>query len=169
MSTLKERMHEALNESGKNQSELAHACGVKPPSVNDWFSGKTLSLKAATAHRAAAFLGVNPLWLSEGRGPKRPGEPVEIQPAEEIDFRSLQLDALRQAVHAMAREFNVTPEELISGNWGDSRQQGRLDLVVENREEPPQLPGNSRHWKPSDGADRRVKERRAAGNRRAAK
>jgi len=71
MGTLKERIADALSESGKTQTDLAAACGVKPPSVNDWLSGKTKSLKASTAQRAAAFLKVNMLWLTEGRGPKR--------------------------------------------------------------------------------------------------
>jgi hypothetical protein len=34
-------------------------------------SGDTKSLKAATAIRAAQFLKVNQLWLTEGKGPKR--------------------------------------------------------------------------------------------------
>ena len=71
MSTLAERMSEALKESGMTQRELARACGVSPASVNNWLSGQTKSLKAATAHRAAEALKVSALWLSEGIGPKQ--------------------------------------------------------------------------------------------------
>lgn len=169
MTLLKDRMHEALTESGKTQTDLAKACGVSSPSVNDWLSGKTKSLKAATAHRAAAFLGVSALWLSEGRGPKRSGDVVPAEPAmPEIDVRTLKLDALRQAVHAMAREFGVTPEDLVSGDWGEDRQK-RLDLVISDSSEPPSLPTNARHWAIDGKEDRRAGERRSRGNRRAEK
>lgn len=69
MSTLAERVRIALDYSGQKKADLASACGIKPPSVSGWLSGDTKSLKASTAVRAAAFLGVNVLWLTEGRGP----------------------------------------------------------------------------------------------------
>lgn len=71
MSTLAERIKEAMNESGAIAADLARACGIRPPSVSAWLSGETKTLKAATAMRAAEFLGVNQLWLTEGKGPKR--------------------------------------------------------------------------------------------------
>ena len=72
MKMLSERMALALARAGKKQTELAAACKIKPASVNDWLSGKTKSLRSATAHRAAAFLGVSFLWLTEGTGPMYP-------------------------------------------------------------------------------------------------
>lgn len=72
MTTLSERMKEALEGSGASPADLARACQVKPPSVSNWLSGETKSLKASTAIRAAEFLGVSQLWLTEGRGPKLP-------------------------------------------------------------------------------------------------
>lgn len=74
MTTLSERMKEALDEAGVSPADLARACQVKPPSVSNWLSGETKSLKASTAIRASDFLGVNQLWLTEGRGPKRPAD-----------------------------------------------------------------------------------------------
>lgn len=71
MSTLAKRVLQALQESGHSQVDLAKACAIKPASVHDWTSGKTKSLKASTAQRAAAFLGVSISWLTEGRGPMR--------------------------------------------------------------------------------------------------
>ncbi len=70
MGTLAKRVLQAMQDKGCTASELARAAGVKPPSVSDWLSGKTKTLKSNTALRAAAFLGVEPLWLSEGKGPK---------------------------------------------------------------------------------------------------
>lgn len=68
MITLAKRMQEALDHSGKRPADLARACNVSPPSVSNWLSGETKSLKSATAIRAANFLGVSQLWLTEGRG-----------------------------------------------------------------------------------------------------
>lgn len=85
METLAERLRYALNETGRKQAELVAACGVKAASVSDWLSGKTKSLKAVTAQRAAAFLGVSLLWLTEGRGPvwvKDAGRVATPQPME---------------------------------------------------------------------------------------
>ena len=70
MTTLAHRIKEAMDEKPCTVSELARACGIKPPSVSDWLNGKTQSLKAGTAYKAAVFLGVNQLWLTEGRGRK---------------------------------------------------------------------------------------------------
>lgn len=70
MNTLADRLKSAMNESGVRQLDLARACGISAPSVNNWLSGKTRALKGVTLHKAAALLGVNELWLAEGIGPK---------------------------------------------------------------------------------------------------
>lgn len=72
MSTLMERMKEMEVTRRGWRAELARHCGVKPPSVSDWFTGKTLSLNAETVIKAAEFLGVRPYWLLTGKGPKYP-------------------------------------------------------------------------------------------------
>ncbi|MBV2181710.1 MAG: helix-turn-helix domain-containing protein [Castellaniella sp.] len=70
MKTLAERLSEALTKTGHTKADLARACGVAAPSVNDWFSGKTKSLKGSSLIRASNFLGVRSLWLAEGKGPR---------------------------------------------------------------------------------------------------
>jgi phage repressor protein C with HTH and peptisase S24 domain len=71
MSTLKERFAElaALNPSIK-QADIAKRVGVKPPSVNGWFTGATKSLNGVTAARVAQMFGVSVQWLTTGEGPK---------------------------------------------------------------------------------------------------
>lgn len=71
MSTLQDRIAE-VSEGLKRgwQADLARYCGVKPPSVADWVSGKTLKLDGDNLLRAAEFFGVRPRWLSSGKGPK---------------------------------------------------------------------------------------------------
>jgi phage repressor protein C with HTH and peptisase S24 domain len=70
MKTLAERVRSALDEKGATQAELARAAGVKSPSVSNWLSGETKQLKGPSLVKAAAFLGVNEAWLSEGKGPR---------------------------------------------------------------------------------------------------
>lgn len=62
-------MHLALARVPKgSQAALARACGISQPSVHDWFSGETKSLRAETARRAAAYLQCDPFWLANGTG-----------------------------------------------------------------------------------------------------
>ena len=42
-SELKDRLAEALAQSGKSKIELARYCGVSHPSVTNWFNGRTKS------------------------------------------------------------------------------------------------------------------------------
>lgn len=78
MKTLAERVKEAMDAKPCSGTELASASGVKPPSVSDWLSGKTKTLKSATALRASRFLGVNMTWLTEGVGrTNQLGEPIQ--------------------------------------------------------------------------------------------
>ncbi|MFK3922123.1 S24 family peptidase [Pseudomonas fulva] len=75
MSTLQERMRLVMAGPPKiSQAALARACGIKPPSVNDWISGKTKTIEGQNLLRAAEFLKVTPLWLATGRGAMRKTE-----------------------------------------------------------------------------------------------
>ena len=58
-----------MERSGITQAELARACGVKPPSVNGWLSGKSKFLRGENLLKAAAVLGVSQQWLATGEGP----------------------------------------------------------------------------------------------------
>ncbi|UXA38085.1 XRE family transcriptional regulator [Pseudomonas juntendi] len=72
MSTLQERLRQAMDGPPRvSQAALARACGIKPPSVNDWLSGKTKTIEGRNLLLAAEFLGVAPKWLATGRGPIR--------------------------------------------------------------------------------------------------
>ena len=68
MSTLADRLRLALEKAEKIPAELARACDVTEGAVSQWLSGGTKKLKSATAIRAANFLNVNILWLTEERG-----------------------------------------------------------------------------------------------------
>lgn len=81
---LKQRLEQALEamqpEDRPSQADLARAARIKPPSVSDWFTGRTKTLRGETLLAVASALRVNPEWLNTGRGPMRPAgnssEPV---------------------------------------------------------------------------------------------
>lgn len=72
-SPLAQRLRQAVSEMSPppTQADLARVAGVKPASVNDWFSGKTRRLGKALIP-VSRFLGVTPEWLNDGRLPKHP-------------------------------------------------------------------------------------------------
>lgn len=70
MSTLAERLREAMNEAGVKQVEVARAAGIKPPSVADWLNGKTKNIKGANLVSVAQLLNVSEAWLADGALPK---------------------------------------------------------------------------------------------------
>lgn len=72
--SLKIRLEHALSlmQEPPTKADLARAAKIKPPSVSDWFTGKTKSLKGESLLAVARLLGVNAEWLNTGRGPMKP-------------------------------------------------------------------------------------------------
>lgn len=66
--TLAERLQRALDAAKMKPSALARACGVKQPSVSDWLTGRTMTMKADKLRLAAAALDVDRDWLETGKG-----------------------------------------------------------------------------------------------------
>jgi SOS-response transcriptional repressor LexA len=67
--SLSDRLTIAMSRAGITQAELARLCGVKPPSVNGWLSGKSKFLRGENLLQAANALKVNQQWLATGEGP----------------------------------------------------------------------------------------------------
>lgn len=87
MKTLAERLKIAMAGPPKvRAADLARACGIKPPSVSDWLSGKTKSIDEDNLLKAARFLNVHPWWLASGKGEMRPGQPSENEPSYTAPF-----------------------------------------------------------------------------------
>lgn len=81
MNSLAIRLITARLEAGLTQDELARAAGVKNQSTIGMLeSGARKKTSYITA--LAEALKVSPIWLAEGRGPKRPADssalPVEV-------------------------------------------------------------------------------------------
>jgi transcriptional regulator with XRE-family HTH domain len=101
---LSDRLREALDAAGMNQRELAAACGVKPPSVNGWLSGKAKFLRGENLLLAAKALNVSEQWLATGRLPK------ERQAEQQSHSQSLRLDP--EMVRDVARALQEVFDEL---------------------------------------------------------
>lgn len=85
MNTLSERLKLAMKGPPKIvQADLAAACKVTAPSVNDWLSGKTKNIVGETLFLAAEYLDVDPRWLAGGDVPMRTekSNKAEIEPGE---------------------------------------------------------------------------------------
>lgn len=66
--SISERIRVAMAAAGISQVELARACGVSPPSVHGWLSGKAKYLRGENLLRASKALGVSQDWLATGKG-----------------------------------------------------------------------------------------------------
>jgi phage repressor protein C with HTH and peptisase S24 domain len=79
--SLSERIKVAMQTAGVNQVELARACGVAPPSVHGWLSGKSKFLRGENLLKAARALRVSQDWLATGKGSMIPevGMPAPAQ------------------------------------------------------------------------------------------
>lgn len=101
MSTLAQRLQQALDLKGAKPADLARACKVKAPSVTAWFNGETKQLKAGSLLLAAEFLGVRAEWLRSGTPPMRAQEQtpgatrlVAAEPPPSARLPSLEQDLL---------------------------------------------------------------------------
>ena len=68
---------------GKTQAGLARACGIRPPSVSGWLTGKSKSIEGTNLIKASEYLGVRSKWLATGLGPMTTIDPVGLLPLHE--------------------------------------------------------------------------------------
>jgi len=90
MSTLAERMEKALAASGKKQADLVIATGAKASSVTNWIGGRTSNLKGENLTKAAACLGVSPVWLAAGVGEMKAETAWPFSKFSQEDFEALE-------------------------------------------------------------------------------
>ena len=137
MSSLAERLAQALAAkqaratTGERitKAGLARACGIKQPSVSDWFSGQTAALEGRNLIAAAAYLDVSPEWLATGRGRRQPREDSPaaetLQPnahAQQVSYSSFTLpvsitwEQLMQTKELPERFVVETPDDALAPN-----------------------------------------------------
>ena len=106
--TLADRIRAGMSASGVSQAELARACGVKPPSINGWLSGRAKFLRGENLLRAAQVLRVNRDWLATGRGEMSDSEALSDQEAELLRmFRAVD-DEARSLVMTVVGKLSET-------------------------------------------------------------
>jgi SOS-response transcriptional repressor LexA len=71
MSTLKERLQEAMEEASLNKTALWKGCGLSSGAISHWFNGSTQTLEGKNLLNAARVLNVDPNWLATGKGKKK--------------------------------------------------------------------------------------------------
>lgn len=121
--SLSERIKLAMDKAGISQVELARACGVKPPSVHGWLSGKSKFLRGENLLQAARALNVTQDWLATGAGPMhpseappdplknlRPGSFMRVDVVEPDDPKLTIIPKVRLRLTAGLSGFEVEPE-----------------------------------------------------------
>jgi phage repressor protein C with HTH and peptisase S24 domain len=124
MRNLQDRLRAAMAGPPKiTQAALARACGIKPPSVNDWLSGKTKAIEGENLLHAAELLKVTPMWLATGRGPMK-------KDADVIDVEGLP-EALAQKIKSYRSVIDV-PRYDVAGSMGPGMEPPEMNMVVEH-------------------------------------
>ncbi len=105
---LADRLQRALAERPDvSKADLARACGIKQPSVSDWFNGKTKRLSGSNLLEAARRLRVRPEWLATGMGP--------------MHDDAIEKDAGIPHVEPSEDDFELVPQLDISASCGDGK------------------------------------------------
>jgi transcriptional regulator with XRE-family HTH domain len=133
MESLAERLRYALDRKGGTQADLARACNIATPSVSNWFTGQTKSLRADTLRNAAWYLGVNRDWLATGQG-----EPGDWEPGSALRgslkraVEALEAEATIQAAPATTPPASWPLEGISRDRWAalTERQKGRVEAAA---------------------------------------
>jgi transcriptional regulator with XRE-family HTH domain len=68
MKSVRERIRSAMGRAGVTQGQLAEACGVSGPAVNQWLTGKTKKIDPSYLVDVAACTNASLNWLMTGKG-----------------------------------------------------------------------------------------------------
>lgn len=70
MSSLADRITEAMDGAQVSVTQVAKACGVSYQGVRKWRTGETINLDASNLLALAEITGYEPKWLLTGEGPR---------------------------------------------------------------------------------------------------
>jgi transcriptional regulator with XRE-family HTH domain len=70
MNNLGERLKSRLKEVGRRQVDLAAACHMTESGISQLIKNGNRTMAGQNLARAAEYLGVNAIWLAEGKGEK---------------------------------------------------------------------------------------------------
>lgn len=126
---ISERLKTAMQAAGLSQAELARRCGVKPPSVNGWLSGKAKFLRGENLLAAAQALGISQHWLATGKGEMKPAAPLQGKPVLPIDEESENDDIYRVRKVQIKLQAGICGFEISQENEDDSPIYFRKDWM----------------------------------------
>ncbi|WP_313632522.1 LexA family transcriptional regulator [Massilia timonae] len=145
---LSERIKLAMEQAGVSQVELARACGVKPPSVHGWLSGKSKFLRGENLLQAARALKVNQDWLATGTGPMNASDDasastatippgfMRVEAVGSDDPRLVHIPKVKLRLSAGISGFEVEPERFdgstttVPRDWMDRQGLNRDSLIA---------------------------------------
>ena len=122
MEQWKQRLAQARSAKGMSKSDFAKAVRISPPTATDWeksvADGGIKEISGVRLAKVCEVLGVDPLWLLQGKGAgpaKTPwGDRIEeLQPVREADPESstfVHIPKVRLLVSAGVSGFGVEPE-----------------------------------------------------------
>jgi transcriptional regulator with XRE-family HTH domain len=105
MSTIGERIQEAMTAARLDQPGLARRIGVSKQAISAMISGSTKAPTADNVFRIAEATGFEPKWIVTGKGPRTKQEAA----MERLDISMLspaQQAAIRAALRAFAEQEN---------------------------------------------------------------
>lgn len=98
MTSLRERLSHALaRDANLSQAGLARATKKTTASVSNWFTGKSLSMKADSLVAAADYLRCSSQWLATGKGD--PGWSVAAPSTGGVDIHPVAQELSPQSAH----------------------------------------------------------------------
>ena len=92
MKSVRERIRAAMQRAGVTQGQVADACGVSGPAVNQWLTGKTKNVDPRYLADVAACTNASLSWLMTGKGDpgRRARDPLASAEERRLrDFRRL--------------------------------------------------------------------------------
>lgn len=95
-----------MRERGLTQAQLAHACGIKPPSVSQWFSDgvkRTTMISGDALVAASKALGASPEWIVTGRGQRDVSQPLEL----DLEILKSAIVSVKEALRALGLELDA--------------------------------------------------------------
>jgi transcriptional regulator with XRE-family HTH domain len=140
------RLDKAMQDARiKSQAQLARLSGVPQPTINRILNGEgKRGPETGTLVALANATGVEFLWLQQGRGPQRPGEPVEagdearndekarLRVVEQSESITLQWVTDREA--ELLSEFRACDERFKKDLLAAARGLPKVDVVIAARD-----------------------------------
>ena len=145
--TLSERLHEILRETGDTKSAMAKKAGITLPTLLDILSGKSRGMRAITAYQLTHSYGLSFEWLLFGTGNKKSNssvQPVEPESSPAVETKvqksdfSLVDQQKQSAIVTESSSLSVVPwNDLL--NWRSTAMQEsaveKLSPSVPNHED----------------------------------